>query len=384
MNHHKDFDTLLRSLDAADHITPADTRRARVDLQRILSTEPTPEPATKPVRARETSWVLRGGRNKQIRATSTSLPEPTGIPAPIKASRIHVRRRIALASAAAAFLVGVLVTADVVLPDRPGANAEAAEVLNNAAAATIRTSDPVVGPGQYLKVETTAVYGASTNAANGSQVSWMEKTSGQLYVPADRDGEWVWNREDSVPVSFSSDTAKAVEAEIRKARPEGRSPYGLVRGHKGVFYEGEQQGIIGTPLTETDSLPRDPRALLDLIYERTKGAGKSPELEAFVTIADSLRTGVVPADLRAALYKAAALITGVIVADKQATVDGRTGIAIGVAIPGGGSRQDIIIDPTSGLVIGERDILLKDYPGEPAGTIMSWTSVRTSVVDSAP
>jgi hypothetical protein len=67
------------------------------------------------------------------------------MPALPKVSTIHFRRRIALASAAAAFLVGVLVTADVVLSDRPGATAEAAEVLSNAAAATIQTSDPVVG-----------------------------------------------------------------------------------------------------------------------------------------------------------------------------------------------------------------------------------------------
>ena len=365
MTRHQDFDTLLRSLDAADHLAPADTRRACADLQRILSTEPTATVTNHP--------------------GSVSLPESTGMSASLKVSTIHFRRRIALSSAAAAFLVGVLVAADVVLPDRPGATAEAAEVLNNAAAATIKTSDPVVGPGQYLKIETTAVYPASSGGTGGS-VSWLEKTGGQVYVPADRDGEWVWNREDRVPIQFSSEAAKAVEAEIRKARPtEGRPLLvGILRAPRGAFYGNEPTVIIGTPLTGAGSLPRDPRALLDIIYERTKGAGKSPEIEAFVTIADGLRTGVVPADLRAALYKAAALITGVKVADKQATVDGRTGIAIGVAIPGGGSRQDIIIDPASGLVIGERDVLQKDYPDSPAGTVMSWTSVRTSVVNSAP
>lgn len=367
MTRNQDFDTLLRSLDAADHGDPVDTQRAAVDLQRILSTAPL---------ATVTGF-----------SASASLPGSLSTSTPVlpKASAIRIRRRIALASAAAAFLVGVLVTADVVLPNRPGASAEAVEVLNNAAAATIQTADPVVGPGQYLKIETTGVFGASTSAVNGKAVSWMEKRSEQLYVPADRDGEWVWNREDGVPISFSSEAAKAVEAEIREAR-QGRSPYGLERGKKGVFYGAgsEPRVLIGTPLTEAGSLPRDPQALLDLIYERTKGAGKTPEIEAFITIADGLRSGVVPADLRAAMYKAAALITGITVVDKQATVDGRTGIAIGIPSPDGGGRQDIIIDPASGQVIGERNILLKDYPGKPAGTIEGWTSVRTSVVDSAP
>jgi hypothetical protein len=364
MTRHQDFDTLLRSLDAADHQHPADSRRARADLQRILSTEPTPTVTNNP------------GSLSFIDLST----------APPKISPIRFRRRIALAAAAAAFLVGVLVTADVVLPDHPGATAEAAEVLNNAAAATITTSDPVVGPGQYLKIETTELTGASAQAASGSDISWQETTGGQVYVPADREREWVWNREERVPLESSSEAAKALAAEIRKAQPtEGRPALvGIQRAPGGAFYGNEPTVIIGTPLREAGSLPRDPRALLDLIYERTKGAGKSPEMEAFVTIADGLRTGVVPADLRATLYKAAALITGVIVADKQATVDGRTGIAIGVVVPGGGARQDIIIDPASGLVIGERHVLQKDYPDAPAGTIMGWTSLRTSVVDSAP
>jgi RNA polymerase sigma-70 factor (ECF subfamily) len=159
---------------------------------------------------------------------------------------------------------------------------------------------------------------------------------------------------------------------------------GVLRANAGAFYGNEPTVIIGTPLKDAGSLPKDPRALLDLIYERTKGAGKSPESEAFVTIADGLRTGVVPADLRAALYKAAALIPGVTVTDRQATIDGRNGVAIGIASSDGVTRTDVIIDPASGSVIGEQDVLLKDYPGSPAGTVTTWTSVRTSVVDSAP
>ncbi|CAI3803956.1 hypothetical protein NKCBBBOE_03478 [Pseudarthrobacter sp. MM222] len=307
-----------------------------------------------------------------------------------RTSPIRIRRRIVMASAAAAFLVGVIVAADVILPDRPGATAEAAEVLNKAAGAAIRTSDPVVGPDQYLKIDTASVYGSSAVGADGSQLSWLEKTGGQVYVPADREGEWVWNREDRVPLESSSEAAKAAAAQIRKLQaasrpPEGQPPLvGILRAPRGAFYGNEQTVIRGTPLKEASSLPGDPRALLDIIYERTKDSGKSPEIEAFVTIADGLRSGVITADMRAALYKAAALITGVTVVDKQATVDERTGIAIGIPSPDGGSRQEIIIDPTSGLVIGERAVLQRDYPDAPAGTVVSWTSVRTSVVDSAP
>ena len=334
--------------------------------------------------------TLARGRNKVMtRIGATSRPETTNRKhQPGKVSPIRLRRRILMVSAAAALLVGGIVAADVVLPSQSGATAEAAEVLNNAAAATIQTSDPVVGPGQYLKIETTAVYSSGSVAADGTQAAWLDKTGGQVYVPADRNGEWVWNREERVPLEPVSDAAKAAAAQKQKkdqGRPAGQpSIVGIQRAPGGAFYGNKPTVLIGTPLTDAGSLPRDPRALLNVIQERTRGAGPSPEEEAFITIADGLRTGVVPADLRAALYKAAALIPGVTVVDKQATLNGKTGVALGIQSPDGGGRQEIIIDPVTGLMIGERNVSLKATADFPAGTATSWTSVQTSVVNSAP
>lgn len=331
-----------------------------------------------------TSATLARGRTKLMtRIDSASRPgATTGTLAPATVSPIRFRRRVLMASAAAALLVGGIVAADVVLPARPGATAEAAEVLNNAAAATIKTSDPMVGPGQYLKIDTTTRYGGSSVTADGTQLFWQEKSGGQVYVPAERDGEWVWNREKTVPTEFSNEAAKAEAIRLQERTPSDM--VGIQRAPGGAFNGGGQTIIGGMPLDEAAALPRDPQALLNLIQERTKGAGKSPEIKALGTITAALRTGVIPADLRAAFYKAAALIPGVTVADKQATIDGQTGVAIGIPSPDGGSRQETIIDPATGLLIGERNVMLKDFPGSPAGTIITWTSIRTSVVNAAP
>ncbi|WP_211882680.1 CU044_5270 family protein [Pseudarthrobacter albicanus] len=301
--------------------------------------------------------------------------------------RRFVRRTLLLSAAAAAVLAGVLVAADVLVPGaQPGATAQAAEVLSNAAAATIKTSDPVVKTGQYLKIDTKAVYSTGTVTPDGTQLAWLVRTGGQVYVPADRNGEWIWNREDRVPDTFFSAAAKA-EATTRPKSLTNKnvSLAGIQRAPRGAFYGNGQTVINGMPLDEgIRTFPRDPKALLALIYERTKGAGPSPEEEALITIADTLRTGVIPADLRAALYKSAALIPGITVVDRQATLDGRTGVAIGMEGPDGGGRTDIIIDPATGLLIGERNVTLKATADFPAGTATSWTSVATSVVDSAP
>lgn len=334
--------------------------------------------------------TLARGREKVMAkvALASTTATKTDTHAKGTVSPIRFRRRVLIASAAAALLVGGIVVADVVRPIGPGATAEAAEVLNNAAAATIQTSDLGVKPGQYLKVETKAVYSSSVSRADGTTVSWLDTTGGQVYVPADMSGEWVWNREPRVPTTFFGEEARAEarkqEASMSQEGSAGPQLEGILRGRAGAFYDSPQQ-IMGTPLLEAiETLPREPRQLLDLIYEKTKGAGPSPESEALSTIASSLRTGVIPADLRAAMYKAAALIPGVVVADKQATLDGRQGVALGVYWGDGKFREDIIVDPVTGLMIGERIMYLVAEGGIPANTASSWTSVKTSVVDAAP
>ena len=69
-----------------------------------------------------------------------------------------------------------------------------------------------------------------------------------------------------------------------------------------------------------------PQALLDTMHQRGKQG--RPEAETLGSIAAALRTGAVPADLGAALYKAAAPIPGVTVVDRHANLDGRVGTAI--------------------------------------------------------
>ncbi|WP_123704035.1 hypothetical protein [Rathayibacter sp. PhB127] len=88
--------------------------------------------------------------------------------------------------------------------------------------------------------------------------------------------------------------------------------------------------------------------------------------------------------MRASLYQAAALIPGVEFIEDQATLDGRTGTAIGRVETNANFRQDIIIDPDTGLFIGERTTQLTAEDGIPADTITGWSAVTTTVVPDAP
>ena len=324
--------------------------------------------------------VLAAGREKLMqRAAEESLPETVPV--------LHPRRpwrRTLFASAAAAALIAALVAVDVVgSGERPGATAEAAEVLNDAAAATIITSDPVLAPGQYLPIDTEEVDTTATVTPEGEEFAWLTSRGHQIYIPADRTGEWVWTRAPSKPVQFFDDASRQEAERVGALTTSGSTE--LERAPGGKFSGVEQSVLFEVPLGQAvENAPRDPRKLLDVLYEGGAGGGRTQDEEALVRIAETLRTGAIPADLRAALYQAAALIPGVTVVDREATLDGRTGVSLGIGSPEQGFREEIIIDPDTGLMIGERSVVLKDGNIFPAGTAVGWTAVTTSVVDSAP
>ncbi|MDQ4138492.1 MAG: CU044_5270 family protein [Actinomycetota bacterium] len=330
------------------------------------------------------SQVLAEGRAKLL----AQINEVSGTS--VKRPRYKARARWAGAGigvVTASALMVALVAANVVglAGWRGGADPAAAEVLHNAALSAINNSDPVLGPGQYILVDTAAVYGATVQVDDSDQmVSYLTITNDQLYVPADRNGDWVWVRGLAKPYqTFGPESQKVADDSWAAVVAEHGADYQeLLRAPKGAFYSYEN---IHSP-DKLDALPRDPYLLLNHIYKVTLGQGSSPDGEALVWIADTLRFGAVPADLRAALYKAAAMIPGVEITEEQANLNGATGIAIGRVEEANGIRQDIIIDPATGQLIGERQVLTRgdQQSGYPAGTTIAWTAITTTVANSAP
>ena len=102
-----------------------------------------------------------------------------------------------------------------------------------------------------------------------------------------------------------------------------------------------------------DRLPRDPRALLRCL--RADGPEGRTASQPFTRAVGALRSGLVPADLRAALYAALTALPAVDVDEHATDCDGNPRVAL--VHDDGPTRTELIIDPVNGGFAGERDTL---------------------------
>jgi len=285
-------------------------------------------------------------------------------------------RRIAFG--VAALTAAAAVVAVVVVPSGHDAPAQAADVLRSAADLVIAGSDPVVASDQFLRIETQASYAIVGQNDDGDRVAWLAPQSTVVYKPADAATEWVMERRQLQPTKFYGEGAESAAMDDWAISQGDKLTNGVFRGVDGAFYG------LPNPATLTDELPRDAAALYEYIRDGYVGGSNSIDEDSWVRITELLRTGTAPADLRSALYGAAAMIPGIEITDDQATLNGRTGIAVGRVEESRDERQDIIVDPATGEMIGERTVRTTADFGAPAGAVWAATSVTTTVVDSAP
>lgn len=286
------------------------------------------------------------------------------------------RRSIGGLAIGTAVTAGALVAVNVLGP-AGGASPAAADTLAQAAFAAIHTSDPVLQPGQFRAITTVSLDTTFNSEPNGHFFAYQTHTTDTLFIPKDTADTWVWQRTARIPFRYFGAAARA-QADADTSSGDNNTNAGITRGPGAQIYDAEY-----TPAA-LGKLPHEPQALLDELYREDGDRGQSRDGMALSTIADILRAGTTNARLRAALYRAAALIPDVTIVQKQANLDGRNGVAIGRVEPSTGIRQDIIIDPTAGDVIGEREVTSHPTTGLPANTVMESTAVSTTVTDATP
>ncbi|MEV0678731.1 CU044_5270 family protein [Actinosynnema sp. NPDC050436] len=288
-----------------------------------------------------------------------------------KSRRARPARRWWAAAAAVVVLAVGGVVAQTVVFTPSSATAQAREALTGAAELAARARDAVVPAGHYRYLGTHAWW-AREMGTETRNFSYLNENVIEVWIPADPEGEWVRRRRET-------GNRKWLEGTEAEARAAGvvieESPWPEQRAKGGNFVENApEHGNWQFPKPQfVAGLPTDPERL----YERLR-ADSGGDAHALVYAADALRAGMLPAAVRATLLRALTFVPGLDVTDNAADLDGRRGVALGVTEDG--NRQEIILDPATGEVIGERQVSDSLFPGVPPGTVTSCSSVTTAVV----
>lgn len=233
---------------------------------------------------------------------------------------------------------------------------QAAPVLNAAAASAAASGEPASESGQFLQItlHKTTQWGLQDH--EGNITSGYDERLQILYMPANEEGEW------------------AISAEFEL--PEGVDPAQPYTQH---FSLQEVDEATAASIDEIAAVPTSSgKEALTYFDEQYDGGSNSRDEDNFIRITDLLRTGLVPAQTRAALYEALALIPGTVSIPDVTLPNGPTGVGIGRSeVSGTGIFTQIVIDPDTGALLGERSV---DSDGE----LLSSTYFTHDVVDSSP
>ncbi len=258
------------------------------------------------------------------------------------------------------------------------------QVLRAAAAtAATQPAEPPPGPGQY--------YYTRSREAHLSSVGFNPRCATHPCGPGH---PWEATREWSVFTPSARQTWIAANgagrARVVSAKPEFLTPWQRKEwkeagsphlGSGGV----EDFALSGQPFLDTSNLPTQPKALRKLIEARKIPLVDGPpgEGETFTLIGDMLRSTYLPPAFRAALYRVVAELPEVELLGEVKDPVGRKGI--GVAFTKGSVTHELIFDPATSALLGEREVAARRIPDlqVPAGTETgSVTYLESKVVDS--
>lgn len=304
-------------------------------------------------------------------------------PAPA-AARPWRRSRLRLVAALAAVAALLVALPTLILGGDGQVQPAVGQVLRAAAAvAATQPVEPPPGPGQYFYTRSREAY-LTTVGFNPRCATH----------PCDREHPWEATREWSALAPRIRQTWIAANgagrARVVSTKPEFLTPAQRkawkAAGSPQLSSGGvEDFALTGQPFLDTSDLPTEPKALRKLIEARKIPLVDGPpgEAETFTLIGDMLRNTYLPPPFRAALYRVVAELPEV---DLQGQVEdpvGRKGI--GVAFTKGSVTHELIFDPATSALLGEREVATRRIPElqVPAGTETgSVAYLESKLVDS--
>ncbi|MCT9932940.1 CU044_5270 family protein [Planotetraspora sp. A-T 1434] len=247
----------------------------------------------------------------------------------------------------------------------------AVEVLGKAARAV---TDLSPRDDQFIKVTSQTMYGAFGGGMADVKTGETDKETRYLY----RSKRTIWLSADG-----TRDGALKREFLDPKAYPGWPIPKAAY-AEQGVEWDKLPAcpTVPDTAYIELKKLPTGPDGMRAYLYSK-KGSA-SPDDAAWTAVGDLLRETYMPAAQRAALFKAAGTIPGVTVSEDAEDAAGRRGIGVGRV--SNGVREDIIFDPKTYELLGERGVVVDEKEAKsPVGSLVASTAqLEVSVDDTAP
>ena len=234
---------------------------------------------------------------------------------------------------------------------------------------------PVIGPGQYWYVKGQGAF-VNSVMGGGGEFSALQTSTHEIWIASDASGRIV--RSDGAPAFFSA----AERARWEAAGKPGFTGSGIDEQQAA----GELSwGWEGLGVHAASEIPTDSSALARLI-EAHADQNKNPRAsEELSLIFDVLRFAPLSGAQTAAFYAVLAGLPGIEVIGSVKDGVGRTGTAFAVE-RNSSVREEIILDPDTGRLLGSRSILTTadgGLGGAPAGTVIgSETIVSRGVVAS--
>jgi hypothetical protein len=310
--------------------------------------------------------------------------------------RLAVTGGLGVALAAALLAVSTLR----LLGAPPGATAAAATILDRAAAAAARQADLTPRPSQYVfirSLETGAVFsGSSPDFRLHSELdqSWLSVTGRRDGLLRDQSrsnsnlrqptGPW---QSTVVPGCRPGHPSSGVSEPAGSGASEPGPPSG--QGQPVVSGASPAPSPTLKALTPVPGscapevadpvLPTTPGAMLSYLY-RTREGDNPPAVESYIHAGDLLRQDYLRPAALAALFRALERIPGVSVAGHAVNLIGQRGIAVQQTYHG--ISDQLIFNPRSYAVIGEREVVVGASSGLRVGAMLDATAVlQIAVVD---
>lgn len=310
--------------------------------------------------------------------------------------------RAALAGGAAA----VVLAAGVVLWPSSSSSA-AAEVLNAAADKAISHSDPVLSPGQYLKItehyDQMHLWDADAPLTGGSDAvdrfnmtELAEAEAGLLvrktrvyYVPADRSDDWIVD--DSAPLEIVNTFGTHIDEATSDWShvPQPPSASGVKRMPGGKVDAGSDTFLLDSYRPYYEEMPTEPKELLEW-YRGHSGSGLSDDSSVVATIAGTVNANLMPADVRAASLRALALVPEIAVSKTDGSL---TTLDYTFQYPddqpslfGTSHTTSIDVNTDTGRIVGITESYGSENRASAFPDNVPWARTGTTfdVVDSAP